>query len=76
MLELTKGFNVLDENGILSEFIPEGSLVNITLINGAVVEGVLVKVAKKEMQVRHDGITEVIKVSNIHEMTTVEDEEE
>lgn len=74
MLELIKGFNVSDDNGILLEFIPEGSLVNITLLNGVVVEGVLTKVAKKEMQVKHDGITEVIRVSNVHEMTVAEND--
>lgn len=62
-MEFTKGF-ILD-NG---QFIQESEMVKVALVNGEIVDGILLKPAKKEFRIVVKDVIRVLKVAEVVSM--------
>ena len=62
-MEFTKGYMLED-----GQFIQESEMVKVALVNGEIVDGVLLKPAKKEFRIIVKDVIRVLKVAEVVSM--------
>lgn len=62
-MEFTKGYMLED-----GQFIQESEMVKVALVNGEIVDGVLLKPAKKEFRIVVKDVIRVLKVAEVVSM--------